>query len=122
MARANGRHDLQVLERAIALYNDGSAGTKSSHEDALLKLETGLPEPLVNHQLHGHEVDLHWPQLKLAVEIDGAGHGRPPARHADARKDEDLTAAGYTVLRFTDDQVHDRPHEIVATLAAQCAR
>ena len=46
MARANGRHNLRVLERAIDLYNHGSAGTKSSHEDAFLKLETGLPEPL----------------------------------------------------------------------------
>jgi very-short-patch-repair endonuclease len=34
MARANGRHNLHVLEQALALNAAGSAGTRSGREDA----------------------------------------------------------------------------------------
>ena len=34
MARANGRHHLEALERAIELHLSGSAGTRSAKEDA----------------------------------------------------------------------------------------
>ena len=120
MARANGRHNLHVLDRAIELHNAGSAGTRSGAEDAFLRLD--LPEPLVNTDLHGFEVDFHWPGLKLAVEIDGPHHGRPHDRGADARQDRALHAAGYTTLRFTDDDVYQRPQYIVGTLSARYPR
>ena len=81
MDRANGRRNLHVLEKAIELYEHGSAGTKSPHEDAFLALVTPtLPEPLVNTPLAGFEVDFLWPEAMLVVEIDGGGHERPPAR------------------------------------------
>ena len=94
MLRANGRRNLHVLERAIELHHAGSAGTKSAGEDAFLTL--GYPEPHVNTDLHGFEVDFHWPEDRLVVEIDGGGHS---ARH-DAGRDRVLHAAGYSVLRL----------------------
>jgi hypothetical protein len=102
MARANGRHNLAVLEQALALHAAGSAGVKSGPEKAFLSLLTGLPTPLVNTKLHGVETDFHWPELKLAVEIDGPGHGRPRTQREDALKQQILEAAGYTVVRFTE--------------------
>jgi len=61
MARANGRHDLAVLEKALALHAAGSAGTRSANEVAVLSMLQfqDLPEPLVNTHLHGEEVDFH---------------------------------------------------------------
>jgi hypothetical protein len=94
MARVRGRHKLHVLERAIALHHDGSAGTKSAGEDAFLTL--GYPEPRVNCDLHGYEVDFHWTEHRLVVEIDGGGHSD---RH-DAGRDRTLRSAGYSVLRL----------------------
>ena len=93
-----------VLDRAIGLYIGGSAGTKSRNEDAFLALLrlAGLPEPLVNVVVAGEEVDCHWPDRRLVVEVDGPGHARPTARRTDARKTRALTAAGYAVLRVTD--------------------
>ena len=38
MARANGRHRLAVVERAIELHRSGCPGTKSAGEDAFLAL------------------------------------------------------------------------------------
>ena len=86
MDRVSGRRKLHVLERAIELHHAGSAGTKSAGEDAFLTL--GFPEPHVNTDLHGFEVDFHWPEHRLVVEIDGGGHSD---RH-DAGRDRVLHA------------------------------
>jgi very-short-patch-repair endonuclease len=109
-----------VLARAIELYLSGSAGTKSPHEDAFLALlaPTAIPEPLVNTQLAGFEVDFLWPERMLVVEIDGGGHERPTARRKDALEDRVLRGAGYELLRFTDVQVHRQPEVVFATVTA----
>jgi hypothetical protein len=99
MARANGRHSLAVLEQALELNAAGSAGLKSGLEKAVLSMLTGLPTPLVNTHVHGVEVDFHWPELKLAVEIDGPGHARRRTQREDALKQQILETAGYEVLR-----------------------
>jgi hypothetical protein len=103
MARANGRRELHVLEQAIALHRDGSAGTRSGLEDAFL---AGLPEwaapPRVNTSLLDIEVDFHWPRERLVVEVDGPGHGRPRTQREDAVRQRKLEEAGYAVLRVAD--------------------
>jgi hypothetical protein len=115
MQRANGRRNLRVLERAIELYRSGSAGTRSPREDAfLVLLPAGMPEPLVNLQLVGFEVDFHWPDRRLAVEIDGGGHERPTARRRDAQLDQALSDAGYTLLRFTDFELERSSADVLA--------
>jgi hypothetical protein len=106
MARNNGRK-LATLTRAIELHRGGSAGTRSTAEDAFLRLIEGrLPEPLVNTPLLGEEVDFHWLGKRLVVEVDGPAHGRPANRADDARKDAKLRDAGYTVVRVSDEAVH----------------
>ena len=118
MARANGRHRLPVLEEAIDAYVNGSAGTKSRYERAFLRLieDAGIEQPLVNTKVLGEQVDVHWPERRLVVEIDGPGHARPTRRRDDARRDRILTAAGWTVLRFTGEDVEQRPDEVVRRL------
>ena len=58
------------------------------------------------------------PTCRVAVEVDGPGHGRVPDRCKDAGRDEVLAAAGYAVLRFTDADVHQRPDEVRRSTAA----
>jgi hypothetical protein len=117
MGRAFGRHDLGVLDRAIALHHAGSAGTRSGAEDAFLRLVADFAEPLVNMGFEGFERDFHWPESRLVVEIDGPAHGRPRDRLEDARRDATLRELGYTVLRFTDDDVFQRPRDVVTRIA-----
>jgi predicted transcriptional regulator of viral defense system len=118
MARAAGRQNLRVLTKALALNESGSAGTKSPHEDAFLALleSAGIPEPLVNIQLLGEEVDCHWPDRKLVVEVDGRGHGRRRTRRDDVRRDTALEAAGWKVLRFSGREIERRPQDVLARL------
>jgi len=118
MARANGRHNLAVLQKALALNAAGSAGLKSRNEKAFLSRLNGLPEPLVNTHVHGVEPDFHWPDRKLAVEADGPGHARPRTQREDALKQQILEANGYRVLRFTDEDIEQRPADVLKTLRA----
>jgi hypothetical protein len=101
MERAAGRQNLYVLESAPSLNAAGSAGARSGNEDRKLAeiRAAGLPEPLVNVHVAGIEVDLHWPEENLCLEVDGPGHERPRTQREDAERDQRLRAAGYEVMR-----------------------
>ena len=61
----------------------------------------------MNVMINGFEVDAYWPGL--CVEIDGLGHRRARSKVDDRIRDAALRAAGYIVLRFTEDDVDFRP-------------
>jgi very-short-patch-repair endonuclease len=50
----------------------------------------------------------------LIVEADGALHD-DRARH-DAKRDGWLTSEGFRVLRFPNQQIESRPHEVIAAI------
>ena len=55
-------------------------------------------------------LDAAWPEVKLAVELDGAAfHGSPEARERDLRRDAALAAMGWVVLRFSYRQLTRHP-------------
>jgi predicted transcriptional regulator of viral defense system len=97
--RATGRHTLAILAASLNAHLSGSAGTRSALEDQFLEQITraGLPEPLVNTKI---EVDFHWPDQNLCVEIDGRGHQRPRTHAEDQARDAKLRAAGHDVVRL----------------------
>ena len=112
MARAHGRRRLAVLERAIQLHRMGSAGTRSGAEDAFL--QRVAVEPLVNMGLLGFEVDFHWPDRRLVIEVDGGHHALQAA--IDDGRDDVLRDAGWTVLRFSDREVYEQSRRLRAAL------
>jgi very-short-patch-repair endonuclease len=128
IARSKGRHNLQTLESALLAHLSGSAGTKSGNEDRFLALvrSHGLPEPLVNTPVQAgsrsYEVDFHWPEHRLCVEIDGSGHDRPRTKREDREHDQALRSAGQEVLRFTDRDLLMRPEWVLRTVQAAIER
>jgi very-short-patch-repair endonuclease/predicted transcriptional regulator of viral defense system len=123
--RANGRRRLGVLDAALDAHAAGSAGTRSRLEDRFLALvrAAGLPAPLVNVKVETAtrdiEVDFHWPDKRLCVEIDGPGHARPRTKRQDDARDAELSEAGQEVLRFTEADLTGRPSSMIAVLAAR---
>ena len=118
IARTPGRHG--KLERAIEMYEAGSAGTRSYLEDEFLALVRGarFPEPIIGtHALPGIEVDFRWGDY--CVEVDGPGHQLPAVRAADEAKQARLEAHGFTVVRFTEAAIEREPREVLRELAAQ---
>ena len=61
--------------------------------------------------------DLAFPDLRLAIEIDGwAWHHNPERFQEDRRRQNALVAAGWTVLRFTWADLVERPEQVLATV------
>lgn len=109
-----------MAEDADLLLNTRSVAERIAHP---LILESGLPRPHLNDLVHGHRVDLHWPQHRLIVEIDGFQFPKSrQAFEADRYRDQVLTAAGYTVIRITYHQLTTEPYRIIATVAQALAR
>jgi very-short-patch-repair endonuclease len=115
--RANGRRNLGELEAAIELHLSGSAGSRSRLEQRFRKLVAGagLPQPRHNVIVNGFEVDFVWPGL--VVEIDGPAHRRARTQVDDRIKDAALQAGGFTVIRFTEADVENRPGEVLRQLS-----
>lgn len=69
------------------------------------------------------EVDALWTAERVIVEVDGyAFHSGRAAFERDRRKDAELQAAGFRVLRVTWRQIVERPEAVVAQLAAVLVR
>jgi very-short-patch-repair endonuclease len=116
--RLPGRAALRdLVERA-------RAGAESHLEILGLRvlLQAGLPAPQLQHRIalpHGAvRVDAARPEVKLAVEFDGAAfHADRDAWQRDLRRDAALAALGWVVLRFSYADVTQR----AATCGAQVA-
>ena len=73
--------------------------------------------PGVNVWIAGWLVDAVWFEQKVVVELDSrTAHSTSRAIEHDHRRDLDLRAAGYTVLRYTWQQVTETPELIVGDL------
>ncbi len=101
-----------------SLRNPHSEAERVTHR---LLLATGISDWRANADLviNGWTVrpDLTFDEVKLIVEIDGfAYHGDRDAFERDRQRLNILTAAGWTVLRFTWRQIHDDPAAVVAQI------
>ena len=68
------------------------------------------------------EVDLAYPELRIAIEIDGKVHLQPEVRERDLPRQNDLVLLGWTVLRFTWTRYTTRPASVVAEVRAGSRR
>ena len=121
-----GRPGIRRLRRAIANGVHRDEITDSDFELLVLSLlvEHGLPEPVIHHPIRDAngrqlaEVDLAYPELKIAIELDGGDHQRRDVFERDRPRQNKLVLEGWIVLRFTWDAYRDRPGEIVAAVRA----
>ena len=99
---------------------DGLAESPQETRLHLLMVDGGLPAPVaqyvVRHEQHEvARVDFAWPELRIAVEYDGAWHAEPGRFAKDRRRINRLQAAGWTVVFVTAADLH-RPAQLLATL------
>ena len=120
---ASGRGRLRA---ALALLGSDGVHTRSGVEIAAFQalVKGGLPRPALAHRIHDAygrfiaEVDLAYPELKLAIEIDGyRWHSTPAQKRADEERQNRLILAGWTVLRFSAAEVRRNPAALVTTVS-----
>lgn len=101
---------------------DGRAASPLETRIRLICADAGMPPEALQYPIttrYGYVVavaDLAWPSRKLIVEVDGRlVHGLPDALYHDRRRQNELAALGWTVLRFTWADLQ-RPGYIVASI------
>jgi very-short-patch-repair endonuclease len=109
------RPGTKVLRSLIAAVDPQTRRTRSDLEVAFLALckKHGIPTPVSNGKVEGIEVDMHWPGTNVIVELDGYEYHRTPAEFDnDRRRDADLMAKGYIVLRVSDQWLYSDPRGV----------
>jgi hypothetical protein len=120
-----GRPGSAALRRALSLHLPHLAETRSLLERRFLLLveRSGLPLPEVNAIVEGLMVDALWRDAGVVVELDGhRAHARAAASERDRGRELALRAAGFTVLRYTWQQVRHKRAAVIADLRAALER
>lgn len=121
-----GRPGIRRLRRVIAANAHRSEITDSDFELLVLALlrEHGLPEPVVHHEIRDvdgrlvAELDLSYPPLRIAIELDGAVHRERDVFERDRPRQNAIVLDGWIILRFTWAMFVEHPHEIVEQVRA----
>jgi hypothetical protein len=106
-----GRTGSKRLRQALESHQPALARTKSELERMFLAIceQQGWPTPDVNEFIAGWEVDVLWRDERIAIELDGHGnHHTPAQRRRDRRKDLALRKAGYTPVRYSEEQLEQQ--------------
>jgi very-short-patch-repair endonuclease/predicted transcriptional regulator of viral defense system len=122
LAELTSRHPRRAGSvRLRALIEPMTAGhTQSAAERRFLALirraRIGAPE--VNAEVAGMKVDFVWRAKRLVVEIDGrAFHSTAGRFESDRRRDLELTAAGFRVVRVSWRHLTNEPEALVVRIA-----
>jgi len=111
-----------VLRRRLTGYEPGDSDLEVRFARAMVA--GGLPEPVQQYRVNAGtrrcRIDLAYPELKLAIEIDGWEHHRTRSAFDDDRvRANDLVVAGWNVLRFTSTMTDAHAVEIVGGALSQ---
>lgn len=120
-----GRPGVRRLRRVILSGAHREDVTDTDMELMVLSIirEAGLPEPVLHHRIDEAgrfvaEVDLCYPQWRIAIECDGSVHLDPAVHERDLARQNDLVLAGWTILRFSWERVRARPQVVVSEIRA----
>jgi very-short-patch-repair endonuclease len=103
-------------------YADLTRNTFSELEHRFLALcrRHRLARPEVNARVGRYRVDFLWREQRLIVETDGNRYHRGALAAAeDARRQHELEALGFTVIRFTWRDVVEEPKRVAAEVRAR---
>ena len=111
--------------RAVCALADGRAESPLETRVRLLLVRSALPVPVAQFTVRSAagfiaRVDFAWPELRIALEYDGAWHGEPGQFAKDRQRLNRLTAAGWRVLFVTAADLRG-PAALLARLTALLA-
>ena len=115
-----------VRAREAASRADGLAQSRQETRLRLLMLDAGLPAPVAQFRVRTDReyvarVDFAFPELRLAIEYDGLWHAERAAFMSDRQRLDRLSAAGWTVLHVTVEDMR-QPARLVVRIRAAIAR
>jgi len=121
-----GRRGAGILRVLLDERSSTDALAESVLEARTLRLcrRYGLPEPSCQHEVYTGtrlvgRIDFAYPDHRLAIEVDGyEWHTSLHAFRHDRDRQNRLVAMGWTVLRFTWDDVRHDPARVARSISA----
>lgn len=120
LADEPGRWGNRQLKRLLTQTSDGAAAESERILHRILR-RGGLRGWVANLDViaYGQRfvLDVGFPQSMIAIEVDGyAYHSSVESFQRDRRRQNALIASGWTVLRFTWNDLESRPQWVLATI------
>ncbi|GIJ43481.1 hypothetical protein Val02_03670 [Virgisporangium aliadipatigenens] len=121
-AHPNWRH-VRHARQALALAREGVESPMETRL-RLTVVTAGLPEPVVQHDVFDAagrfvgRLDLAYPERRVGLEYDGDHHRGRDTFRRDAVRLNRLRLAGWTVLRFTADDLTHAQARMLAQIRA----
>lgn len=115
LSRTVGHPGHGPLRRALAVYRDDPAFTRSGLERRFLALarKAGLPLPSMNFNVAEFELDAYWERERFVVELDVyETHGSHAAFERDRLRQEDLKLIGVEMIRVTGPRLDREPKRV----------
>ncbi|MFE6997119.1 hypothetical protein ACFVAE_14225 [Microbacterium sp. NPDC057659] len=110
-----------MIDAALHLARERVESPKETETRRLIA-RTGLPEPVVQYEIHDQRrligrVDLAYPELKIAIEYEGDGHRIDKAQwRRDIQRQRDLEDRGWIVIRLTQDDLGPGAPALIARI------
>ncbi|ORA38235.1 hypothetical protein [Mycobacterium aquaticum] len=104
--RHAGRRGIKRARTTLALVDPGAESPRETWL-RLLVVHAGYPPPETQHPIYNEfgvligEVDMAWPDVKIALEYEGRDHLDPDQLRKDILRVEEMTRAGWIVIRVT---------------------
>ncbi len=117
---------LRGVGMLMNLLDDREDGVPESQlERELLRIvkRYGLPRPVRQHIEMRYRIDFAYIPERILIEVDGrATHGTAEAFQKDPRRQNLLVLEGWTILRFTWDDVKNRPADVAKIIRLALCR
>jgi cyclase len=65
------------------------------------------------HPIGLYIADFYCHKVKLIIEVDGSVHNDPDIKEADDARQKELEGWGYTIIRFTNQKVIEKPEGVI---------
>ena len=120
LRRAGSHLGIGALRRALAIYRDEPAFTRSGLERCFLDLVkgAGLPLPAMNFSVGEYELDAYWQRERFAAELDVyETHGTRAAFERDRLRQEELKLRGIEMIRITGPRLEREPRQVIERIA-----
>jgi hypothetical protein len=104
------RHHGARRLRPLACIRTGATRSRLERKFFAFCNRYGLPEPLLNVEINGVEVDAYFPDHRLIVEVDGYDvHTGPASFETDRDRDASMLALGLATVRITEERMDNAP-------------
>lgn len=119
LARNRGHRGAFHLDHAIGIYEPPRLTRSELEREFVAAVEQArLSSPVTAFNVAGYELDVYWPELRFAVELDVyATHGAHEPFEEDRRRDEDLKLAGIELTRVTGRRFEREPRQVIERVA-----